>query len=345
MMSSGLAGSPAAPSVSVIIVTWRRPQHVRSCLESLSALTVRPDEILVIDASTDDETRSVVSDFPEALHVPFPDGAGRMTTSRNMGLLHATGEIIAFLDDDTVAHDGWLEGIVTAFGDRSVGALAGRTCNGQPGESAQGVEEIGRLLPDGRLTAFFAADPGHTINVAHGIGANMAFRRRVLGELGGFRDDFGGIGGTREDTDAFLRVSALGYRVVFSPTAAVDHLGAPHVRGRRFDARYRFWARRNHALLLGRNFGIGSKHFRGWVRAALVRAITAKRSTPFRAGAWAFVESSGIAAGLLSAAMKGGWRAAEPRRRDSVGEGIRAHLLDERSDPSAQGAPPLEDVE
>ena len=66
------------------------------------------------------------------------------------------------------------------------------------------MSAIGRLLPDGRLTGFFGADPGRIIDVNHGIGANMAFRRHVLGRLGGFRDDFRGIGGVREDTDVFF---------------------------------------------------------------------------------------------------------------------------------------------
>ena len=67
----------------------------------------------------------------------------------------------------------------------------------------------------------------------------------------------------------FSRAAALGYRVIFSPDAAVDHLGAPHVRGRRFDIRYTFWTRHNHVLLLGRNFGLTSTYARAWLRGEL----------------------------------------------------------------------------
>ena len=92
----------------------------------------------------------------------------------------------------------------------------------------------------------------------------MAFRRSVLAELGGLRDDFTGVA-VREDTDLFLRVRALGYRAVFTPHAVVDHVGAPHVRGRRFDYRYIYSARRNHVLLLARNFGLCSPELRRWI--------------------------------------------------------------------------------
>lgn len=326
MKSSRDAGNLMAPSVSVVIVTWRRPQHVRSCLESLSGLSPAPKEILVVDASADDQTRLVVSDFPGVGYVSFPGGAGHMTTSRNIGLLHVSGEIIAFLDDDTAVHDGWLEGVVAGFSEQEVGALAGRTCNGHPGEDVEGVDEIGRLLPDGRLTGFFAANPGRTVDVAHGIGANMAFRSYVIGELGGFRNDFRGVGGVREDTDVFFRTGALGYRIVFSPDAAVDHLGAPHARGRRFDFRYMFWARHNHALLLGRNFGLGSRYFGRWLRGEVSRTFNTEQAHPLRRGARVALGIAGIFAGVFSAASKGSWRAKDPHRSDEIGNRIRSRL-------------------
>jgi GT2 family glycosyltransferase len=316
-----------ATAVSVVIASWCRPHYVRSCLERLCALSPGPQEIVVVDASPDRRTRSVVSDFPGVVYVSFPGGAGHMTTSRNVGLLHVSGDVIAFLDDDTVVHDAWLEGVVATFADLEVGALAGRTCNGHPGEESEGVADIGRLLPDGRLTGFFAADPGRPLDVAHGIGANMAFRRQVLAQLGGFRDDFLGVGGVREDTDVFFRTGALGYRIVFSPDASVDHLGAPHVRGRRFDFRYVFWSRRNHALLLARNFGMGSNYFRSWLRDEIVRAVTAHHSNPLRRFVRILLGIGGIAGGVLSAALKASWRSSDPRRSDDVGNRIRNHLL------------------
>jgi GT2 family glycosyltransferase len=313
-----------SPRVSVVIVTWLRPAYIRACLEHLAQLDPLPDQVLVVDASADGLTAEVVDGFEWAERIAFPGGAGHMTTARNVGLLHASGELIAFIDDDANVRSGWLSGLVGAFADPDVAAVAGRTCNGLPGEDQAGIDAIGQILPDGSLTANFAADPGGVIAVDHGIGANMAFRRDVLARLGGFRDDFAGAG-LCEDTDMFMRIRALGARVVFAPEACVDHVGAPHVKGRRFDYRYQFWMRRNHALLLARGFGFGSRALRAWAWRELSRPDVGEGSLPRRAArvglAWC-----AVSAGLLTSLPKAGWRGSSPERRDRTGEEIRSHL-------------------
>jgi GT2 family glycosyltransferase len=316
----------APPCVSVVIVSWCRPDHVRSCLEHLTRLASPPDEVVVVDASPDDRTTAVVKNFPGVLLVAFSGGARHMTTSRNLGLLHVSGDIVAFIDDDVNVRPGWLRGLVKTYADLTVGAVSGRTCNGVPGEESEGVNAIGRVLPEGELTGNFAADPGAVVDVDHGIGANMSFRREVLAQLGGFRDDFAGVGGLREDTDVFLRLRALGYRAVFSPEVVVDHVGAPHVRGRRFDFRYMFWARRNHALLIARNFGLGSSQFRSWLLRELRRTGAVSHPNPLRRAARIAIGVSGIVTGLTVSVVKARWGPSNPARRDRIGNQIRVSL-------------------
>lgn len=287
----------------------------------------------MVDASPDAHTAEVVREFAWALRVSFPRGAGHMTASRNEGLLRATGDVIAFIDDDVNVHVGWLSGLLQAFADPMVDAVAGRTCNQTPGEESAGVEAIGRVLPNGDLTGNFAADPGSLVAVDHGIGANMSFRREVLAHLGGFRDDFRGIGGVREDTDVFLRLRALGRRAVFAPDAAVDHIGAPHVRGRRFDYRYNFFLRYNHALLLARNFGLGSREFQNWAVGEIRGETKSSQPNVLRRAARAGVRIGGVIAGAVASLPKARWQPVDPVRRDRVGETIRRQLSDSRARP------------
>jgi GT2 family glycosyltransferase len=300
-----------------VIVTWSRPDFVRDCLAHLSQLDPRPADILVVDASEDDDTAQVVAEFPPAQRLAFRDGAGHMTRARNHGLLAAQGEIIAFLDDDANVRPGWLSNLETVFADPTIDAVAGRTCNGEPGEESVDPAEIGRILPDGQLTGNFAGEVAGLIDVDHGIGANMSFRRSALAELGGLRDDFSGIGGVREDTDVFLRIRAVGGRAVFAPDVVVDHVGAPQARHKRFDWRYGFWSRHNHALLLARNYGVASEVFRRWFTDE-ARRLKPDSLSP-RLIARAGIQSVALLAGLASAVIKGGRRPRNPRRQDSTG--------------------------
>ena len=311
-----------APKLSVCIVTYERPEFLRRCLRSLAEGLGEGAEIVVVDASAADR-RDIANEAGHPVaYVHAPQLAGWMTRSRNEALRHVHGELVSFLDDDVVLRPGWEHSLLAAFEDPTVMAVSGRTCNGVPGEEHY-EKPIGRLLPDGTLTDGFASLPDRPVDVDHGIGANMSFRRSVLAELGGFRDDYPGTA-LREDTDIFLRVRAIGGRAVFAPDAAVDHLPAPHVRGARFDTRYKLYGRRNHMVLLARDGGIRSSVLRRWVGAqfgavARVRGVGAKLR---RLG----VTVAGIAWGSVAVLRSATWHPLPPQRNDAVGRELRAML-------------------
>ncbi|GAT72217.1 glycosyltransferase family 2 protein [Microbacterium hydrocarbonoxydans] len=261
----------SASHLSVCIVTYERSAFMIRCLRSLAEHAGEDIEVIVVDASAKHDGPAAAEAFPGVKYLHRPELAGWMTRSRNEALLHVHGELISFLDDDVVVSPGWRRGIVEAFAtDPAPDAVAGRTRNLLPGEEVYDLP-VGRLRDDGTLTAGFASLPGGMLDVDHGIGANMSFRREIVARLGGFRDDYPGTA-MREDTDMFLRVKRLGGRTVFAPDAAVDHLPAPHVKGRRFDTRYKLYGRRNHMVLLARYAGLGSPLLRRWIRADL-RAV------------------------------------------------------------------------
>lgn len=249
------------PTATVIIVTYNRPDCVKTCLEHLRSQTRLPDQIVVIDASADGRTKAVCADFPESRYTRNqPGGYGSQARSRNIGLRQATGEIIAFLDDDSFAHPTWLEELLKPYGDSTVGGVGGRALRNQPGEDTEGVDQIGKLLPNGELAGNFAADPGRDMEIDHAIGCNMSFRREIIESLGGFRELFPGVA-LREETDPCLRVKALGFKIVFAHRAVVDHIGAPKPKGERFDIAYSYYGQRNHIVLLVANFGFSSTIF------------------------------------------------------------------------------------
>ncbi|MCK8610139.1 glycosyltransferase [Agromyces sp. C10] len=311
-----------APSLSVCVVTYERPEFLLRCLRSIDAGTDPDVQVVVVDASAENRGDQARGIRPSVVYVHAPGLAGWMTRSRNEALKHVRGEIVSFLDDDVVLRSGWQGALVAAFEDPSVMAVAGRTCNGVVGEEHYPLP-IGRLLPDGTLTDGFAALVADVVEVDHGIGANMSFRRSILARLGGFRDDYPGTA-LREDTDVFLRIRALGGRAVFAPAAAVDHLPAPHVRGARFDTRYKLYGRRNHMVLLARHDGLRSRRLRRWVGVQLrdVLAAPGLGGKVRRAG----VTALGIAWGAAAAVRDARWRPLPASREDALGRELREYL-------------------
>lgn len=309
------------PQLTVCIVTYERPEFLARCLASLQRNA--PDTpVVVVDASRVGAS-SAAAAHPGALYVHRPELAGWMTRSRNEALLHAGGDIIAFLDDDVVVSEGWRRGLLDAFASElRPDAVAGRTRNLQPGEDEYDLP-IGRLRDDGTLTAGFAAVRDGLEIVDHGIGANMSFRREMLARLGGFRDDYPGTA-MREDTDMFLRVKRVGGVTVFAPLAVVDHLPAPHVKGRRFDTRYKLYGRRNHMVMLARYAGRRSPLLRRWIASDL-RAVL-RAGGPLRCLQRLGVSLIGIAWGTVAALRQAAARPLPPERHDAYAQAIRAAL-------------------
>ncbi len=312
----------SAPTVAVVIATYNRPDYVRTCLEHLERQTMQPERIVVVDASPDERTWDVVADRPEVEYRRNERGIGSTATSRAIGVEGVRQDVVAFIDDDAFADPDWLEHLVKPYDDPGVAAVGGRARNEQPGEEAEGIGEIGLLLPDGRLTGFFAADPGRDVDVDHMLGANMSVRMSVVRELGGIRDLYPGTC-LREETDIALRMRRAGWRIVYTPSAVVLHVAGTYARGRRFDTRYRYYGARNHVVLLASTLGTADPHFRQYLRTAAaeaghqvvtgLRAIRDPKRTGVQAklrgvvgGGWrAAVDVVGTAAGLAASAAPG----------------------------------------
>jgi GT2 family glycosyltransferase len=286
--------------VSIIVITYRRARSVHDCLAHLTAQAEPADQIVVVDASEDHATADVVAGFTGVTYLRNTDGVGNMTSSRNAGLRVATGEIIAFLDDDAYAEPAYVQSLRRAYRDPTIGLACSRTLNGQQGESASAPGGVGTFLDDGTLIGNFAFDPGpgRLLEIDHGIGATMSFRRSTLEAMGGFREDYRGVSGVREDSDAFLRARRLGFRAVFVSDAVARHVAAPQAKGRRFDLRYGYCANRNHVLLIINNFGVCSGLLWRWTATELRAALGDHRRTPLRRLVWFTVRVSGIARGL-----------------------------------------------
>lgn len=113
-----LATVPEDALVSVIMPTRDRAPFVRRAYESLVAQTYEHWEVLVVDDGSADDTQGVVEAIDdERVRLYTAAGVGACG-ARNVGLDHVKGELVAYLDDDNLAHPDWLKAVVWAFGQR-----------------------------------------------------------------------------------------------------------------------------------------------------------------------------------------------------------------------------------
>jgi glycosyltransferase involved in cell wall biosynthesis len=133
-------------TISVLIVTRNRAEWLRDTLDSVTRQSRPPDEVIVVDNASTDHTRDVVSSFADRLNVTYVHEPTRgIPHARNAAVRCATGDIVAFVDDDCVADENWLRHIEVAFlRDPNIGAVGGEI----------GYDRVG----DGSVEAFYIAN-------------------------------------------------------------------------------------------------------------------------------------------------------------------------------------------
>ncbi|HJR22681.1 MAG TPA: glycosyltransferase [Dongiaceae bacterium] len=224
----------SAPSLSIAICTKDRAERLTRLLNSLAPVIgvsrFRSIEVLVIDnASIDSATRIAVAGFADVGYV-FEPRAG-LDFARNAAVRYATGDLLAFLDDDVVVDRDWLEGLFAAWqGCPDAGGFTGLVLPYRLDTEAQIQFELrggfGRGFEPKTFHAASADNPLHPVGAGViGAGCNMAFDRSLLLSLGGFDEalDTGAPLPGGGDLDIFYRVLRSGRAMIYEPRYAVYH--------------------------------------------------------------------------------------------------------------------------
>jgi GT2 family glycosyltransferase len=230
------AGDP--PPISVVVCTRDRTDLLEGCLEAILVLDYPDYEILVVDnAPRGDGTVRLAARLP--VRYVREDRPG-LNWARNRGVAEAHHGIIAFTDDDARPDRLWLRALHRAFSQPGVMAAMGFVAPVELETRAQALFEIeyggmghgfrSRTINRDRLTTSDLAWAS-----GFGVGANMAFRREIFAEIGGFDValDVGTPSGGGGDVEMFHRVVARGYTLLYDPAILVWH------RHRREDAALR----------------------------------------------------------------------------------------------------------
>lgn len=239
---------------SIIIVGYNSAADLSACLETLLAHPMQPDmglagsdiatEIIVVDNASHDETSAILSQWDGAITVlSLPENRG-FAGGNNAGAALATGDILVFLNPDTVPRAGWLSALVEPLRDRRVGMTTAQLVLA---DRPHLVNACGNDITWTGLTVCRGLEQplaawSHPDEVAAVSGAAFAVRRELFERLGGFDEEYFLY---YEDTDLSLRARLAGYSVRYVPQSVVAH------RYRfKFSAQKAYYQERNRWLTL-----------------------------------------------------------------------------------------------
>ncbi len=230
-------------SISVVICTRNRFRYLKVCLTSLLEQSYPPKEIIIIDDGSrkdfdtykffkkrkfnfkDKQTKSHNS--IDLIIIKNKDNSG-VVASRNTGIKAASGDIVAFLDDDGFAHKNWLKNLIKNYKNKKILGVGGP------------VIEIGRYIKtnkkpikklayiqNGKIITNYRINKLKQINnlpkkfVPFLQGGNMSFRKKTLLKIRGGDINFTG-NCYREETDISFRITKRG-KLLFEPSAVTYH--------------------------------------------------------------------------------------------------------------------------
>lgn len=205
----------AWPSVSIIVAARGRPSATRACVRSLLALDYARErlELVVIDDASEPPLAAALAGLPVPV-VRLDRNLGQ-SAARNLAAAAATGELLAFIDNDCEAAPDWLRELVPHFGDPQVVAVGGRVMAPAPDGPVAAFEAVRSPLDMGPV----AGPVGPAEPVAYLPTCNLVVRRRAWLAAGGFAAEMR-VG---EDVDFVWRLLGTGGRVHYESGARVVH--------------------------------------------------------------------------------------------------------------------------
>ena len=238
-----------SPTISIIILNWNGLEDTIECIESLERLTYPNYEIIVVDnGSTDGSQEAIMKRFPEVALIQNSENLG-FAGGHGKGIRYASGEYIAFLNNDTIVDPRWLDELIKPFltTNERIGATNSTSISYRNRDEVQ-YGGNGAINIFGQVRASNRVEYG--IKETHAIsGDSFMMKKEVIDGLEEFLcpEYFAYY----EDIDLSWRLINKGYKLIYSPKSIVYHKGG--MTSRKISDRKRVYDVRNKYLTFYRN--------------------------------------------------------------------------------------------
>lgn len=217
-------GRSDIPTVSIILCTRNRAEHLRATLDSLAEVQIPlawEVELLLVDNGSSDHTQRVIerAEFPHVVVRSLKEPRRGLSLARNKAVEEARGEVLLFTDDDVRVPENWVEGMTTPILTGPADAVAGGVTLAPYLKRAWQAKDPWLTSPLATTAALDEQDPTRL------VGANMAISKRVFEVIPCFDTNLGA--GTDlqmgEETLFTQQMKSRGFTVVSAFDIAVEH--------------------------------------------------------------------------------------------------------------------------
>ncbi len=226
-------------TISVIISTYgmERIDDTRQSIDSVLLQMDNECELIVVIDENDELVSDLDDKYGDRIRIEISKEKG-LSNARNLGVKTAKGDIVAFIDDDATICPGWIKAIKTALSnDNDIAAVTGTIF---PDWIGKGMEWVPRSMYWIVSCTYIDIEDGEFVQTA--IGTNMAFKKDVLLDMGGFHSKLGAVQNWRkikgswvqkmslvgEERDLCIKLARSGYKIINSSNMCVKHKVYPY---------------------------------------------------------------------------------------------------------------------
>lgn len=190
---------------SIVICTFNRLAHLKTCIAALLEINFPTYEIIIVNDGSSDGTKEYLDNLanPKINIIHHAQNLG-LSSARNTGIKNAKYDLIAFTDDDCIVEKDWLRFLSKGFTNEKIGLVIGQT-----------------FYISKTYKGYFPERLVSNINATWPMGCNMAYQKKVFDICEGFDDLF--FRYNNEDSEMAIRCVEKGFSYNRALDAVVYH--------------------------------------------------------------------------------------------------------------------------